>query len=249
MKGHDPDKLGAEGQTMKRKQSKVPDAGFTLIELLVVIAIIAILAAMLLPALSRAKEKGKRAVCASNLHQIGIAMQMYIDDNRGILPYVPYTDKGENYCYSGKAWDLEHGVSTNKLYIVDLLQLYLKNSQALFCPSLPLDGKIWVEMTFTPTDNLTAYQFNGLGFCMGSGFWRSPPSLASVVAPSRAALAVDLILQTSINNPTQISFAPHSSGVNALYLDSHVKWRKDGVPYNNERAWVNYSVATDGWNQ
>jgi prepilin-type N-terminal cleavage/methylation domain-containing protein/prepilin-type processing-associated H-X9-DG protein len=71
---------------VKPTEQRTQLRGFTLIELLVVIAIIAILAALLLPALAKAKEKGQRTVCLSNLKQWGLAETMYVEDNNQTFP-------------------------------------------------------------------------------------------------------------------------------------------------------------------
>src|SRR4051812_18647667 len=75
---------------MNRKPSR--ENAFTLVELLVVIVIIAILAGLLLPALSSAKAKAKRTTCLSKLKQINFAVQLYAGDNHDVLPTVPDTD-------------------------------------------------------------------------------------------------------------------------------------------------------------
>jgi len=206
---------------MKRK------TGFTLIELLVVIAIIAILAAILFPVFSRARENARRASCQSNLKQIGLAFQQYISDNDDRFPQMgPVLPQTFGWAY--------------------FIQPYMKSEQVLQCPSEPNDPPSGANLDARAVGaGFTDYFYNAnIGFVDPASTPPHPSPWKETVAtgPSNTILIGDGDFKTgSSTNTDNVNGPPvwairHFDGGNYGFVDGHVKFLKPSMVLSGKPA-------------
>jgi prepilin-type N-terminal cleavage/methylation domain-containing protein/prepilin-type processing-associated H-X9-DG protein len=226
----------------RRSRPKVRNA-FTLIELLVVIAVIAILAALLVPVLKEAQEAGRRAVCQSNLHQIGVGLVSHEGDRRA-LPDC-FTGQGGGLFYVSNGSPANNITGYVHTWMDRLIDMGAARAELFDCPSKQ-DGRPQHDGSWSPSYALPAgypypeamvrnYAYNGT--------IHDTASLQDAVRPDSFILALDgragggeVYVQVSgedmysrefIGGDPLMYHYPHfdGGGLNLLFGDGHVEWR------------------------
>jgi len=191
-------------KALVRHNRRSTRSGFTLVELMIVIAIIAMLAAILFPAFSEAREASRRTSCSSNLKQIGIAFNMYCQDNDGLVP----------------------NRTTNSSTLVTTMANYTKNSRLFVCPSQTLSCSS--TGVYGPVDingtNFESYGYNA-NIAAATGLSILQIDTARTELMSEIPGAVDRGYPfNGIGDPRFNPDPRHFSGLNLVFIDGHVKW-------------------------
>lgn len=208
--------------------------GFTLVELLVVVAIIALLAAMLLPALARAKNQSRRIACLSNLRQMQFAAAIYVEDHSQYYPMAQYYTNSENgqFCYY--CWDLTSIGYPATQVVPGLLWQGQGTARIQQCPSFN-GATNWLVDPFTGYNYNTSYIGHGQGESQ-----EEPAKVSELTKPARTLLFGDGQYSDGANkfmrapwpNPGDSSFTGRWSGTqgfrhlgrsNAAFCDGHAE--------------------------
>jgi prepilin-type N-terminal cleavage/methylation domain-containing protein/prepilin-type processing-associated H-X9-DG protein len=230
---------------------KLQPRGFTLIELLVVIAIIAILAAILFPVFSQARDKARQISCLSNMKQIGAAIFMYAQDADEQYPHADYTlPPGSSSPLNPQASG-GFALRVNHYKWEAWVLPYVKSPQIFFCPSRARDEGAWR----VNGDIKNGYALNLSVTGASNGLFDRPSflggSIAGVQQPSDTFILQELWNQVTYNylltsnnvlypaarresweaylkpgGRTDPRSVPHSGGFNLAYCDGHAKWMR-----------------------